>query len=122
MEADYRAAPDHRHVLITVWEAFLHPLRRRASASLEAPVPLPSSGPILAAETGWRQGLSSWSWAYLAALRRNPWMLHIPITAPPITPNQIAWLEEGLTRLRDHAIAENEKVSVIMLLSGFVRN
>ncbi|WP_280417522.1 TetR/AcrR family transcriptional regulator [Nocardia carnea] len=74
------------------------------------------------AETGWRQGLSSWSWAYLAALRRNPWMLHIPITAPPITPNQIAWLEEGLTRLRDHAIAENEKVSVIMLLSGFVRN
>ncbi|MFI0354596.1 TetR/AcrR family transcriptional regulator [Actinomadura sp. 9N407] len=73
-------------------------------------------------DPGWREGLSSWAWDYLAVLRRNRWILQVPIAGPPITPNQIAWLERGLTRLRGTGIAENEKLSVIMLLSGFVRN
>ncbi|MGP3959847.1 TetR/AcrR family transcriptional regulator [Nonomuraea sp. 3N208] len=73
-------------------------------------------------DTDWRTGLCRWAWDYLAALRRNPWMLQIPITAPPITPNQIAWLERGLSRLHGTGITESEKISVIMLLSGFVRN
>ncbi|TMR95465.1 TetR/AcrR family transcriptional regulator [Nonomuraea basaltis] len=71
---------------------------------------------------GWREWLTRWSWDYLAVLRRRPWLLQIPITGPPITPNQIAWLERGLTRLRGTGLAENEKLSVIMLLAGFVRN
>jgi AcrR family transcriptional regulator len=71
---------------------------------------------------GWRAGLARWAWAELAALRRHPWVVRVRISGPPLTPNQIAWLEQGLTCLRDTGISESEKLSVILLLSGFVRN
>jgi hypothetical protein len=38
--------------------------------------------------------------------RRHPWVLRIPISGPPVTPNAIAWLEwvldgiEALVRAR----------------------
>ena len=49
---------------------------------------------------GWRDGLSRWAWTYHDALRRHPWVLRIPISGPPVTPNQVAWLEDGLARSR----------------------
>jgi AcrR family transcriptional regulator len=73
-------------------------------------------------DEGWREGLTRWAWAYRAVLRRHTWILHIPISAPPITPNQVAWMEDGLHSLRNTGLAAGEKLSVILLLSGFVRN
>jgi AcrR family transcriptional regulator len=70
----------------------------------------------------WRDGLSRWAWGYLEVLRRHPWILRVPITAPPITPNQIAWLEGGLQCMRDTGLPEQAKLSTILLLSGLVRN
>jgi AcrR family transcriptional regulator len=70
----------------------------------------------------WRDGLSRWAWAELGAFRRNPWVLRIPISGPPVTPNAIAWLERGLDCMRDTGLREDEKLSVILLLTGFVRN
>jgi AcrR family transcriptional regulator len=80
--------------------------------------PPTSSGP----QEGWREGLSRWAWAELAVYRRHPWVLRIPISGPPVTPNAIAWLEWGLESLGDTGLAEGEKLSVILLLTGFVRN
>ncbi|MGI5238982.1 TetR/AcrR family transcriptional regulator [Dactylosporangium sp. CA-139066] len=80
--------------------------------------PEPPAGP----EAGWRPGLERWSRAYLAALMAAPWMLQVPPAAPPITPNQIAWLEDCLAALSGTALGEREKLSVVMLLSGFVRS
>jgi AcrR family transcriptional regulator len=71
---------------------------------------------------GWRTGLSHWAWAYHKVLRRHPWVLRVPITGPPVAPNQTAWLESGLRSLQDTGLTEAEKLSVILLLSGFVRN
>src|SRR5215204_3198203 len=71
---------------------------------------------------GWRAGLSRWAWAYHDALRRHPWMLRVPISAPAITPNATAWLEHGLRCLADTALPESQKLSVMLLLSGYVRN
>ena len=73
-------------------------------------------------DAGWREGLSAFAWAILAAYRRHPWTLHIPVSGAPITPNQIARLERGLSALRATSLTEAEKMSVIILLSGFVRN
>jgi AcrR family transcriptional regulator len=73
-------------------------------------------------DEGWRTAMSRWCWSYLAALRQNPWALRVPITDPPNTPRQIAWFDHGLGSLRDIPLTEHEKVSVIMLLSGYVRN
>jgi AcrR family transcriptional regulator len=87
-----------------------------ADLSFEAP-PAPR-GP----EESWRQGLARWAWAELAVYRRNPWVLRIPISGPPVTPNAMAWLERGLGCLRDTGLAEGEKLSVMLLLTGYVRS
>jgi hypothetical protein len=55
-------------------------------------------------------------------LRRHPWALQVTITGPPATPNQIAWLESGLTSMRGTGLTEREKVSVVVLLGGVVRH
>ena len=73
-------------------------------------------------EESWRDGLSRWAWTELAVYRRNPWVLRIPISGPPVTPNAIAWLERGLDALRDTGLVEGEKLSVMLLLTGFVRS
>jgi AcrR family transcriptional regulator len=71
---------------------------------------------------GWREGLARWAWAELGVYRRHPWVLRIPISGPPATPNQVLWLERGLRCLRDTALEEGEKLGVMLLLTGFVRN
>ncbi|GAB2578371.1 TetR/AcrR family transcriptional regulator [Streptomyces capparidis] len=80
------------------------------------PPPAPPERP------GWRAGLEHWTWAYVAALRRHPWMLRVPITGPPVTPNMLAWLESGLTAMRGTRLTEVQKMSVMLLLSGLVRH
>src|SRR5919204_6143741 len=46
----------------------------------------------------------------------------IPISGPPVAPNSTAWLEDALHSLRATGLTGHEKMSVILLLSGFVRN
>jgi AcrR family transcriptional regulator len=70
----------------------------------------------------WRSSLSRWCWEQRAVLHRYPWVLRIPVSGPPVTPNQITWLEQALTSLSGTGLTEGEKVSVMMLLSGFIRN
>jgi AcrR family transcriptional regulator len=71
---------------------------------------------------GWRAGIERWAWTYHDALRRHPWVLRVPISGPPITPNQVRWLDEGLAALGETGLSEAEKLSVILLVSGYVRN
>jgi AcrR family transcriptional regulator len=78
--------------------------------------------PLRGPDDDWRTGMANWAWGSLERLRRHPWVLRIPISGPPITPNQIAWLEAGLQSLQDTGLTEAEKMSVILLVSGYVRN
>ena len=71
---------------------------------------------------GWRAALERWAWGYHHALRRHPWVLRVPISAPAITPNATRWLEAGLAGLRPTKLTEPQKLSVMLLLSGYVRN
>jgi AcrR family transcriptional regulator len=80
--------------------------------------PPPASQP----GAGWRTALSRWTWSYYDALGRQPWVVRIPIGGPPTTPNGVAWMETGLASLVDTGLDEGEKLSVILLLSGNVRN
>jgi AcrR family transcriptional regulator len=81
-------------------------------------------GPLAATQPGedWRADLSRWAWAYHEALRRHPWTLRVPIGGPPTTPNGIAWMENGLASMAGTGLEEGEKLGVILLLSGYVRN
>src|SRR3954452_3788628 len=71
-------------------------------------------------------GLARWdralAWTYHDALRRHPWALRVPISGPPVTPNQVRWLEDGLRSLHGTGLPEAHKLPVILLLSGYVRN
>lgn len=81
-------------------------------------------GPPPALQPGedWRAGLSRWSWSYYEALVGHPWVVHVPISGPPVTPNGVAWMEAGLASLTETGLDEGEKLSVMLLLSGYVRN
>jgi AcrR family transcriptional regulator len=70
----------------------------------------------------WRAGLTRWAVGLRDAYRRHPWSLRVPISAPPLGPNNVAWLEQALRALAGAPLSEQEKLSCILLISGFVRN
>jgi hypothetical protein len=49
-------------------------------------------------------------------------VLSVSIGEPPLTPNQIAWLEAGLGCLTETGLTETAKLSVILLLGSYVRS
>lgn len=71
---------------------------------------------------GWRPGLHRWCHELMAAYVRHPWALDIPITGPPALPNQLTWLDWGLGELEDTGLGAAERLSVMLLVSGYVRN
>jgi AcrR family transcriptional regulator len=72
--------------------------------------------------TGWRQGLSRWAWQLHDVTLRHSWVVRMPVSGPPATPNQLVWMENGLAALRDSGLAESEKISLLILLTGFIRS
>lgn len=77
--------------------------------------------PELVAAPGWREGLVRWAWATMTAFRRHPWFLQtIPMMGAPATPNQLAWLEQGLRALEGTALTEHEKMTTILLVDAHV--
>ncbi|MEU8254651.1 TetR/AcrR family transcriptional regulator [Micromonospora inaquosa] len=81
----------------------------------------PSPGPP-DPQDDWRAGLTRWAWAEHEVLRRRSWLLHVPISGPPITPQQLGWMEDGLRCLDGTTLGESEKMSVLLLITGYVRN
>lgn len=77
--------------------------------------------PDLPARTPWRARLAAWAHANRAAVLSHPWVLQIPLVSPPLGPNGLAWLEQGLQALTSTGLTESQKVSVIMLVEIFVR-
>ena len=70
----------------------------------------------------WRTALTSWAQGQLAVYHAHPWVVHVPISGPPIMPNSVAWFEQGLRSLTGTRLTEDEKVGVILVVSGLVRN
>jgi AcrR family transcriptional regulator len=82
---------------------------------------LGSPSPALPGED-WRSGLTRWAVGVRDAYRRHPWALRVPISAPPLGPNNVAWLENALRTLAETPLSEQQKLSTVLLVSGFVRN
>lgn len=88
-----------------------------ADAGVGTP-PDPAGG----ADAGWRELLSEWAYAQRAVLMAKSWILRIPITGAPVSPNQLAWMDRGLAAMAGTALRESEKLSAIILIGGLVRN
>jgi AcrR family transcriptional regulator len=77
--------------------------------------------PDTAAATGWRDGLRRWATSERAVYQRRPWVARMPITGPPLGPNQVGWMEAALGALRGTGLHWGEKLGMLMLVSGYVR-
>jgi AcrR family transcriptional regulator len=77
--------------------------------------PTPAAG-------GWRPRLERWARATVTAMRAHPWSANAPIAGPPLAPHAVAWFEDALAALADTGLTEDEKPSVILMLSGYVSN
>ncbi|MGW6268029.1 TetR/AcrR family transcriptional regulator [Streptomyces sp. NPDC055060] len=72
--------------------------------------------------TGWRARLEWWARAQRDLFRRNLWLVRMPVTSPPASPHYLEWMEQGLAALDGSGLEEGRKISVLMLVGGFVRN
>lgn len=82
----------------------------------------PPPADLPAPDDDWRAGLSRWAWLMRDIMQRHPWSLNIPISGPPTTPNQVRWMDRGLRSMAGTRLREDEKLGVILLVSGFVRS
>ncbi|MER5935472.1 TetR/AcrR family transcriptional regulator [Streptomyces sp. NPDC002054] len=89
-----------------------------ADAGVGSPPPLPEA----AADWDWRELIGAWARMQRTVLQAAPWILRIPVTGPPASPNEVAWMERGLAALAGTGLREDEKLATLMLVGGFVRN
>jgi AcrR family transcriptional regulator len=69
---------------------------------------------------GWRAGLEAWARAILDALNGHAWYAQLPLTGPPVGPNNLAWFDAGLRTLAGTPLVGLEKVGIVQNLITFV--
>lgn len=69
---------------------------------------------------GWRDGLRRWCRAQWEMLRTHAWIVHVPITGPPVTPNQLAWTDRALAVLGGTGLGERDKAGVVLLVATYM--
>ncbi|MEV4875870.1 TetR/AcrR family transcriptional regulator [Streptomyces cyaneofuscatus] len=88
----------------------------------EAAIGPPATLAALEAGAGWREAIAEWAAAQRARYLGNLWALRVPIGGPPATPNSLAWWEQGLQAMEGSGLGEGDTISVIVLISNFVRS
>jgi AcrR family transcriptional regulator len=78
--------------------------------------------PVRRRRRGWRAGIERWARELMDVYAQHEWLVDVPITGPPALPNQLAWLDWGLAELEPTGLPAAERLSVMLLVSGYVRN
>ncbi|WP_350281116.1 TetR/AcrR family transcriptional regulator [Kribbella sp. HUAS MG21] len=69
----------------------------------------------------WRGRMTAWAEAFRDGLRRHPWVLQIPIYEPPLSPNQLAWLESAMHAFDGTPLTPQDRLSAMLLVNIYVR-
>lgn len=72
-------------------------------------------------QVGWRAKLEALYDAAVAVYLEHPWILTLPITGSPVTPNSSAWLDASLEALGDTALTPTERIGVALAVMGQAR-
>lgn len=72
-------------------------------------------------EGTWRERLESLYAEQVSSYLAHPWALEVPISGVPVTPNSAAWMDAGLHALAETLLTHDERISVMLLVTGFAR-
>ena len=72
-------------------------------------------------ERTWRDGITAWVLAVRGAYRAHPWLVDIPISGAPITPNNLLMVDWFLREVRDLPLSDGEKMSALLLVTSYAR-
>lgn len=70
---------------------------------------------------GWRGRLEAMYRAQVEVYLAHPWVLDIPITGSPMTPNSAAYMDSMLDALGQTPLDEDERLAVALLITGHSR-
>ncbi|MEZ3162063.1 TetR/AcrR family transcriptional regulator [Microbacterium sp. BWT-B31] len=66
----------------------------------------------------WRERLEAIYREQLQQYLRHPWVLEIPISGVPATPNSAAWMEAGLAALDETGLSHQDRLAVMLIVTG----
>lgn len=69
----------------------------------------------------WRERLEALYRDQVERYLRHPWVLEIPISGSPSTPNAAAWMDAGLRALAETPLGHQERMSVLLIVTGHAR-
>lgn len=72
-------------------------------------------------EGTWRERLESLYAEQVRSYLAHPWALEVPISGIPVTPNSAAWMDAGLHALAETPLTHDERVSVMLMVTGLAR-
>ncbi|MET4159661.1 TetR/AcrR family transcriptional regulator C-terminal domain-containing protein [Agromyces sp. PvR057] len=84
-------------------------------AASELPVP------DAAIEHGWREGVTSWVLGIRAGYQAHPWLVDIPISGAPLTPNSLMIVDWFLREVRTLPLDDGEKMATLLLCTSYAR-
>jgi len=67
----------------------------------------------------WRDRLRAWAMFQREAIDRHPWITQMPMAAPPMAPNSLAFVEHGLGAMDETGLPDADKLRVIGLISSY---
>jgi AcrR family transcriptional regulator len=68
---------------------------------------------------GWRPRLRHWAIVQREFMDRHPWITQMPLSAPPLAPNSLTFVERGLEAMDGTGLADQDKLRMIGLLSSY---
>ncbi len=77
--------------------------------------------PAWTGERTWREQLQALYHEQIQRYLQHPWVLEIAITGSPTTPNSAAWMDAGLHALAETPLTYDERLSVMLLVTGQAR-
>jgi AcrR family transcriptional regulator len=72
-------------------------------------------------DRAWRPHLERWARRLAAVLVEHPWLVTVPLTSPPSTPNALAWTDAGLVAFAGTALPTADRLSSLLVIDGYVR-
>jgi len=72
-------------------------------------------------ERDWRAGVTAWALGIRSTYREHPWLVDIPVSGAPITPNSLQIVDWFLHEVRELPLSDGEKMSALLLLTAYVR-